>query len=280
MTINLPPIHQLLKKYDISPRKSLGQNFLTNPTYLEKIVDAAGVDESSVVLEIGPGLGNLTRFLVEKAGRVIAVELDSQLVHILQTEFVGQSNLTTIHGDILKVPLEDLQLSQGYLVVANIPYYITSAIIRRLLEASVKPDRILLTVQREIADRICAKPGEMSLLSLSVQVYGNPKRVFRIPAEAFYPVPKVDSAVLLVELYPKPVISSDLLNDFFTLIKAGFSQKRKTLRNALSGGLRLSAIQVESILNSAEVNPQRRAETLTLNEWSAITQEYRKLQIT
>ncbi len=280
MTINLPPIHQLLKKYEISPRKSLGQNFLTNPTYLEKIVDAACVDENSVVLEIGPGLGNLTRFLVEKAGKVVAVELDGQLVQILQTELAGQPNLTTIHGDILKVSLEDLQLSQGYLVVANIPYYITSAIIRRLLEASVKPDRILLTVQREIADRICAKPGEMSLLSLSVQVYGNPKRLFRIPAEAFYPAPKVDSAVLLVELYPQPVIPSNLLNDFFILIKAGFSQKRKTLRNALTAGLQLSVIQVENILNSAGVDPQRRAETLTLVEWSAITQEYRKLQIT
>lgn len=276
--MNQLSIHQLLKKYDISPRKSLGQNFLANPTYLEKIVQAAGVETNSVVLEIGPGLGNLTRFLVEKAGRVVAVELDAQLVEILKTELADQLNLVVVHGDILKVPLEDLQLSQGYLVVANIPYYITSAIIRRLLEAPVKPDRILLTVQREIADRICAQPGEMSLLSLSVQVYGNPKRVFRIPAEAFYPAPKVDSAVLLVELYPQPVIPSAMLNDFFTLIKAGFSQKRKTLRNSLSGGLRLASSQVEEILNSAGVDPQRRAETLSLDEWASVVKQYRKLQ--
>ncbi|MEN6436408.1 MAG: 16S rRNA (adenine(1518)-N(6)/adenine(1519)-N(6))-dimethyltransferase RsmA [Anaerolineaceae bacterium] len=276
--MNQLSIHQLLKKYDISPRKSLGQNFLANPTYLEKIVQAAGVETNSVVLEIGPGLGNLTRFLVEKAGRVVAVELDAQLVEILKTELADQLNLVVVHGDILKVPLEDLQLSQGYLVVANIPYYITSAIIRRLLEAPVKPDRILLTVQREIADRICALPGEMSLLSLSVQVYGNPKRVFRIPAEAFYPAPKVDSAVLLVELYPQPVIPIAMLNDFFTLIKAGFSQKRKTLRNSLSGGLRLASSQVEEILNSAGVDPQRRAETLSLDEWASVVKQYRKLQ--
>ncbi len=276
--MNQLSIHQLLKKYDISPRKSLGQNFLTNPTYLEKIVQAAGVETNSVVLEIGPGLGNLTRFLVEKAGRVVAVELDAQLVEILKTELADQLNLVVVHGDILKVPLEDLQLSQGYLVVANIPYYITSAIIRRLLEAPVKPDRILLTVQREIADRICAQPGEMSLLSLSVQVYGNPKRLFRIPAEAFYPAPKVDSAVLLVELYPQPVIPTAMLNDFFTLIKAGFSQKRKTLRNSLSGGLRLASSQVEEILNSAGVDPQRRAETLSLDEWASVVKQYRKLQ--
>jgi 16S rRNA (adenine1518-N6/adenine1519-N6)-dimethyltransferase len=276
--MNQLSIHQLLKKYDISPRKSLGQNFLANPTYLEKIVQAAGVETNSVVLEIGPGLGNLTRFLVEKAGRVVAVELDAQLVEILKTELADQLNLVVVHGDILKVPLEDLQLSQGYLVVANIPYYITSAIIRRLLEAPVKPDRILLTVQREIADRICAQPGEMSLLSLSVQVYGNPKRVFRIPAEAFYPAPKVDSAVLLVELYPQPVIPTAMLNDFFTLIKAGFSQKRKTLRNSLSGGLRLASSQVEEILNSAGVDPQRRAETLSLDEWASVVNQYRKLQ--
>lgn len=274
---NIPSVGSLLKKYGISPKKSLGQNFLSSGFYLEKIVQAAAVTEHSRVLEIGPGLGGLTRYLAASAGWVTAVELDSKLVEILQIELQDVLNVKVIHGDILAVPLDQLELADGYVVVANIPYYITSAIIRRLLEAPVKPQRILLTIQREVADRVCALPGEMSLLSLSVQVYGLPKRVLTIPAEAFYPVPGVDSAVLLIELYPQPLIPAENLDAFFTLAKAGFSQKRKTLRNSLSGGLGWKPENVETLLTAAGIDAKRRAETLTLEEWGKLTAGYKAL---
>ena len=264
-------ISSLLKKYGISPRKSLGQNFLFSEHYLDKIVQAADVSADSSVLEIGPGLGSLTHVLAAKAGRVVAVELDSKLVEILQSEFAGIGNVQIVHGDILAVPLEQLDLPDGYLVVANIPYYITSAIIRRLLEAPVKPQRILLTIQREVAERVCAQPGEMSLLSLSVQVYGSPRRILRIPAEAFYPSPNVDSSVLLIDLYPRPLIPEGSMDAFFTLAKAGFSQKRKTLRNALAGGLGWKTDRVESLLAAAGIEEKRWAETLSIEEWDRLT---------
>jgi 16S rRNA (adenine1518-N6/adenine1519-N6)-dimethyltransferase len=155
-------------------------------------------------------------------------------------------------------------------VVANIPYYITSAVIRHLLEAEHRPSRAVLTVQKEVAERICAGPGKMSLLALSVQVYGKPAIVGQIPAEAFYPSPKVDSAILRLEIYPQPRIPTPLLDKFFVLIKAGFSQKRKTLRNALSGGLRIAPVDVEQLLTMAGIDPQRRAETLSLEEWGKL----------
>lgn len=270
-------IASLLKKYRIAPKKSLGQNFLSSGFYLEKIVQAANITADSCVLEIGPGLGSLTRYLAASAGRVTAVELDPKLVDILQTELVDLPNVKVIHGDILDVPLDQLDLSDGYVVVANIPYYITSAIIRRLLEVPVKPQRILLTIQREVADRVCAVPGEMSLLSLSVQVYGSPKKVLTIPAEAFYPAPTVDSAVLLIDLYPQPLIPAENLVAFFMLAKAGFSQKRKTLRNSLSGGLGWNPMQVETMLAAAGIEAGRRAETLSLDEWGRLIAGFKTL---
>ncbi len=270
-------VHELLKKYHINPRKSLGQNFLVSQNYVEKIVQVAGVDSRSNVLEIGPGLGSLTQALAFHAGRVTAVELDQNMVNVLENEFQDVQNVNILHGDILQISLEQMDLTTGYLVVANIPYYITSAIIRRLLESPIKPGRIVLTIQREVADRICAQPNDMSLLSLSVQVYGEPRRALRIPAEAFFPKPKVDSSVLLVELYPEPLIKQEKIDIFFRLAKAGFSQKRKTLRNALSAGLSWQTAQVESLLLAAEIDPQRRAETLSINEWGLLTEHFQTI---
>jgi 16S rRNA (adenine1518-N6/adenine1519-N6)-dimethyltransferase len=159
-------------------------------------------------------------------------------------------------------------------VVANIPYYITSALIRHLLEARLKPERLVLTVQREVAERINAGPGDMSLLALSVQVYGQPRAMGRIPAGAFYPAPKVDSTVMRVDLYHTPRIALPLLNTFFRLAKAGFSQKRKTLRNALAGGLHLDPTEAADLLKSAGIDPQRRAETLFFEEWERLVEAY------
>jgi 16S rRNA (adenine1518-N6/adenine1519-N6)-dimethyltransferase len=269
---DIPPINIpfLLKKYGLRPHRGLGQNFLQDPTALEKIVAAAEIGPADTVLEIGPGLGSLTRYLAAAAKSVVAVELDQHLFPPLKSVLSPYDNVRLIHGDILELNPSDLIHEPGYVVAANVPYYITSAIIRHLLESSSKPRRIVLTVQKEVAQRICETPGDLSLLALSVQVYGKPRVVAHIPAGAFHPAPNVDSSVLSIEIYPAPLIPTDLLEAFFRLTKAGFSQKRKTLRNSLSSGLAISPIQAADLLTQAGIDPQRRAETLSIDEWSTL----------
>lgn len=271
----LPPIHipTILRKYGLRPKKSLGQNFLVDQAALRKVMGAAGQISGKVVLEVGPGLGSLTRLLAVQASQVIAVEVDQNLLPPLHEVLSPFDNVKIVIGDILGQNTKTLLAgspAQTYAVVANIPYYITSALIRHLLEAPIKPGRIVLTVQREVAQRICAKPPAMSLLALGVQVYGAPKIASKIPAGAFYPAPKVDSAVIRVDVYPNPHIPSPYTDPFFRLAKAGFSQKRKNLRNALSAGLAISKDQAVTLLESVEIDPRRRAETLSLDEWKAL----------
>jgi 16S rRNA (adenine1518-N6/adenine1519-N6)-dimethyltransferase len=270
----IPPLNaaNLLKRHGVRAHKGLGQNFLQDPLALEKIVSAAQIQPTETVLEIGPGLGSLTRYLAVSAKEVVAVELDLNLLPLLKAVLTPYPNIRLIHGDILKLSPKDLITEKDYLVVANIPYYITSAVIRHLLETEVKPRRIVLTVQKEVAERICAKPGDMSLLALSVQVYGNPRIAARIPASAFFPEPKVDSAVLCVDIYSAPLIQPELIDTFFRLIKAGFTQKRKTLRNSVSSGLHISPMAAADLLTSAGINPQRRAETLSIEEWQVLSE--------
>ncbi len=265
----IPPLNTqaLLKQYRLHAHKGLGQNFLEDPFALEEIIAAAEIQPTDTALEIGPGLGSLTRYLAASAKKVIAVELDGNLIPPLKEVLASYQNVHIIHGDILKLSPKDLINEDHYLVVANIPYYITSAVIRHLLENPSKPRRIVLTIQKEVAQRICAKPGDMSLLALSVQVYGAPRVAAHIPADAFFPAPKVDSAVLVVDIFPSPLIKEELLDSFFKLIKAGFSQKRKTLRNSLSSGLHISPVNAAELLTRAGIDPQRRAETLSIEEW-------------
>ena len=269
----IPPLNSaaLLHQYGLRPNKSLGQNFLQDPAALERIVSAAGIEPDDSVLEVGPGLGNLTRYLAVHAREVIAVELDQRLLPPLQAVLSPYSNVRLVQADILKVSPAELMSKDGYLVVANIPYYITSALLRHLLESHPRPRRMVLTVQKEVAERICAESGRMSLLSLSVQVYGRPKIVARIPAGAFYPTPKIDSSVLRIEIANEPSIPYAQLDKFFQLAKAGFSQKRKTLRNSISAGLRITPTQAQSLLEAAGIEAQRRAETLSLDEWRMLT---------
>jgi 16S rRNA (adenine1518-N6/adenine1519-N6)-dimethyltransferase len=279
--MSLPPldVSGLLKRYGLRPDKRLGQNFLVDESALQRVVQAAEVTEEDAVLEVGPGLGNLTRHLADLARLVIAVEIDARFIPALKEVLLPFKNIRIVQGDILSLNpteliMERADATSGYLVVANIPYYITSALFRHLLEANKKPDRMVLTVQREVAERICAAPGDMSLLALSVQVYGQPKVAATIPAGAFYPPPKVDSAVVRVELYPEPQIPASELPAFFRLVKAGFSQKRKTLRNALSGGMRWETSLTAQILQAASIDPMRRAETLNLDEWGNLVAVY------
>ena len=264
----------LLRQFGLQPKKSLGQNFLMDEHTLNLVVNAAQIDPQEVVLEIGPGLGSLTRYLAAHARAVVAVELDSRLIPPLVQVLDQFPNVRLVQGDILALDPVALVSSQAYLVVANIPYYITSALIRHLLEAKVTPSRLILTVQQEVARRICALPGEMSLLALSVQVYGSPRILAHISAGAFYPPPSVDSSVLRIDLYSTPLIPIPHLDAFFRLIKAGFSQKRKTLRNALSAGLRLSPSQAETLLLTSHIDPMRRAETLDIAEWRQLVEVY------
>lgn len=270
----IPPVDaaHLLKKYGLRPHKGLGQNFLQDPLALEKIVSAAEIQSTDTVLEIGPGLGSLTRYLAASARAVVAVELDRHLLPPLKSVLAPYDNVRIVQGNILELSPSDLVGEQDYLVVANIPYYITSAVIRHLLESGPRPRRIVLTIQKEVARRICEGPGDMSLMALSVQVYGKPRIAAHIPAGAFFPAPSVDSSVLVVDIYPSPQIPDPLLETFFELIKAGFGQKRKTLRNSLSAGLSISPARAEELLDRAGIDPRRRAETLSIQDWQRLAE--------
>ncbi|MCD6355692.1 MAG: ribosomal RNA small subunit methyltransferase A [Anaerolineaceae bacterium] len=267
-------VHALLSDYGVRPKKGLGQNFLIDEIYLEKIAQAAKINKKIDVLEIGAGIGNLTRHLAAGARKVTAVEIDNQLIPILKKVTRGFENVRIVRGNMLELSVEKVMNSPGYVVAANIPYYITSALIRYLLESPLKPRSVLLTIQQEVAKRVCAKAGALSLLALSVQVYGAPRIVFRIPKEAFYPAPKVDSAVLAIDLYDKPLIAPEKLNIFFRLVKAAFAQKRKMLHNTLAGALGLSKEKAEQMLSETEIDSKRRAQALTIEEWERLTDAY------
>jgi 16S rRNA (adenine1518-N6/adenine1519-N6)-dimethyltransferase len=270
--------HALIRKYAIRPKKSLGQNFLIEPSGLRKVLSAAELQGDEQVLEIGAGLGSLTVLLAQNAREVIAIEIDQTLFPALQEAISQYKNVKTIHGDILDLDLTNLLNDEPFVVVANIPYYITSAIIRKLLEAQKRPTHMVLTIQKEVAERIIARDGKMSLLALSVQIYGKPELVATIPAGAFYPAPDVDSAVLKLSLYERALIEDANSDIFFKLATAGFSQKRKTLRNSLAAGLGISTQKSEALLAKAQIQPTRRAETLNLQEWQQLLAAYLTLQ--
>ena len=262
---------QLLRDFGLYANKSLGQNWLVDESALARIAAVAQLVPQDTVLEIGPGLGSLTRHLAQAAGRVIAVELDAALIPALHHSLADYANVTLVQGDILHTDLSELiGHDTSYKVVANLPYYITSAVIRHLLEAQARPSLIVLTVQLEVAQRITAAPGKLSLLAVSVQFYGRPTLVTHIKAGSFYPVPKVDSAVVRIEPYRHPAVDVTDRDEFFAVVKAGFSQKRKQLHNALAAGLARPQADIAAALERAGVDGRRRAETLALDEWASL----------
>lgn len=267
--MNLEPLHvpELLQRYSIRPRKSLGQNFLADHNALLKIVRDAGISSDDRVLEIGAGLGSLTRLLAVSAQSVTAIEIDRDLFPVLEAITAPFENVRLVEGDVLKIPVETLFESDGYQVVANIPYYITSAVIRHLLEARVRPAKLVLTMQQEVAERILSRDEKMSLLSLSVQIYGRPRIASQIPKACFYPEPKVDSSVLIVDVYPEPKLSGKGLEWLFKLAHAAFNQKRKMLRNSLQSVLGGDSQVVSDQLVQAEIDPMARPEHLVLDDW-------------
>jgi 16S rRNA (adenine1518-N6/adenine1519-N6)-dimethyltransferase len=270
----LTQTRRLLRQFDLRARKGLGQHFLIDGEALQRITAAAELAPTDVIVEVGPGLGVLTRELAQKAGRVIAIELDNKLAALLKQTLASFNNVTIINDDVLKIEPAALltEHQMGYKVVANLPYYITSPVLRHFLEASAKPRVMILMVQKEVAEAIVAKPGEMSLLSVSVQFYGEPKIISYVPAECFYPAPKVDSAIVRIDLYPQPRVAVDE-GGFFALVRAGFTTPRKQLANSLAQGLGISKAEALSLLGAAGIVSQRRAETLTLEEWARLFKE-------
>ncbi len=260
----------LINQYGIHPDHRLGQNFLVNQQSLKKITDAAELSEDLTVLEIGAGLGALTILLAQKCRRVVAVEVDQRIIPVLKDQLVPYSNVDLVQADALEIDLAELMGGDSYRVVANIPYYITSALIRKLLETPHPADRLILTIQREVAERIIAREGKMSLLSLSVMLYGIPDVVGRIPGSHFYPAPKVESAVLRVDVHEGIEVLRNEALAVFQLARAGFGQKRKKLRNSIASGLPISPDQCADMLASAGIDPDRRAETLSVEEWKQL----------
>ncbi len=273
----------------IRPRKRLGQHFLTDPRILESIAASAEISAADFVLEIGPGLGHLTRVLAARARNVVAVELDAALAERLAGELADTPNVTILRGDFLaREPLEWLKAGRApagraelshFKVVANLPYYITSAILRHLLQASFKPSTIVVMVQREVAQRMQAQPPAMNLLAVSVQFFAKVHLVRTIAPGAFYPRPRVESAVVRLDVRDKPLLDVQDTEQFFRLVHAGFGERRKQLRNSMAHGLGLRPQAAEHVLARAQIDPVRRAETLSLDEWGRLYREWLRFPI-
>ncbi|MBM3148889.1 MAG: ribosomal RNA small subunit methyltransferase A, partial [Chloroflexi bacterium] len=259
-------VRRLLRETGLRAKKRLGQHFLVDKSVLGKIINAAELSLQDVVVEVGPGLGVLTSALAQKAGKVIAVELDAELAERLRDRMLSQPNVEVVNADILKVDLVQLiGLGTVYKVVANLPYYITSPILRYFMENRLKPSLMVVMVQKEVAESIVARSGKMSLLAVSLHVYSSPKVVTRVPARSFYPQPKVDSAVVRFDILPEPAIKVADMDGFFDVVRRGFSAPRKQLRNSLANGYGVKPAEIEPLLGRAEIEPQRRAETLSLD---------------
>lgn len=265
----------LLKKYGARPLKRLGQNFLIDKIVLKKIIQAADLKKSDIVLETGPGIGTLTQELAKKAKKVVAIEKDKKMVQILKETLRGIKNARVIEGDVLKMKFPNYQLpTTNYKLIANLPYYIVSPVIRKFLESlGTRPSKMVLMVQKEVAQRICAKPPDMNLSAASVQFYAKPKILFYVSKNSFWPKPKVDSA--LIKIIPRKLSTRPgLVVLFFKIVKAGFSQPRKQLVNNLSKMLKLDKEKVKKWLLENGIKPSQRAETLTVKDWIRLTKNY------
>jgi 16S rRNA (adenine1518-N6/adenine1519-N6)-dimethyltransferase len=261
----------LLRQSGLRARKSLGQHFLIDEAVLKTIIEAAELSSKDTVIEVGPGLGILTVELARHAGNVIAVELDTELASLLQRRLALLSNLQIVNADILKLkPMQLLDGKNVYKVVANLPYYITSPVLRYFVEASPKPSLMVMMVQKEVGEAIVAGPGSMSILAVSLQLYSRVRIIAPVPAQSFYPQPKVDSVVLRFDMLPEPAVKVGDVKGFFEVVKSGFSSPRKQLHNSLAHGLGMKPAEITPLLKQVGIDPERRAETLSLKEWSKL----------
>jgi len=268
----------------VEAKKSLGQHWLTDEVTLQTIVDSSGVTKNDTVLEIGPGQGTLTAKLLETGANLIAIELDSKLAANLEKNILHHNpqiartvlakRLMIVEEDILEFDLA--RIVPGYKVVANIPYYLTSKLLRKLSESTNPPETITLLVQKEVAERICAGPGQMSLLAVSVQLYYESKLGQKVAASLFTPPPKVDSQLVMLERRQTPLFENLDSPKFFRIVRAGFSERRKKLRSSLSGGLQIPKEQADELLRRSGINPGARAQELSLEQWHNLYSAFEK----
>lgn len=270
---NILELKKLLRTYGAWPNKDLGQHFLTDTNVLDKMMESADLTASDVVVEVGPGIGIMTKELTKKAKKVYAVEIDPKIAEILSTICIQYPNLKIVRGDIRDFSPKGIG---RYKVVANLPYYITSHVIKKFLEEKNKPQTITVLIQREVAERICSKPGRMSVLAVAVQFYGQPEIKGLVSPLAFFPPPKVYSAILKIKVFKEPLFEGVDPKVFFRLVKAGFGEKRKMLANSMSGGLGLEKATAEKLLKGAGVEPMLRAERLSLDDWRRIYMVFTK----
>ena len=260
----------ILTKYKLSASKKLGQNFLIDPSVVQRIAQAAELTKDDLVLEIGPGIGTLTQSLAETKAQVVAVELDQRLLPILHTTLADYNNIQIIHGDILETDIPELTGHRTFKCCANLPYYITTPIIFSILEKQLNWERLVFMVQKEVAERVVANPGgkDYGALSVTMQYYTEPTIAFTVPPSSFIPAPQVESAVLVCKHRSQPPVQLNSETTFFKVVKAAFSLRRKMLRNSLKNYEGLTAEQVEFWLAKANIDGTRRAETLTLQEFA------------
>ena len=261
----------------MSPQR-LGQNFLTDRSVAGRIIHAAHVTHESVIVEVGPGRGALTNQLAASAGRLIVIEFDSELAADLRAKFTGKDNVTVLEADARTFSPTDLPIAQGepYSFVANLPYYAATPIIRNFLESEAPPAEMIVMVQKEVADEMRAKPGDMSMLSVAIQVFADVTRLFEVPPSAFTPAPKVHSSVLRITPHPKPLVAIEESDSFFSLVKAGFKAPRKQLHNSLAKGLNIDGPMARELLGAAEIDSERRPATLSIPEWQTLYEAWSK----
>jgi 16S rRNA (adenine1518-N6/adenine1519-N6)-dimethyltransferase len=274
---NIHELRNLLHAHHIRPNKAFGQNFLVDRAVLLGIVEAAEIHPNDQVLELGAGTGVLTRELAKRARRVAAVELERDMLSILAETTCKFSNVELIERNLLYVDPAEIFGSERYKLVANLPYYITAPTFRHFLESTNPPRLLVVMVQYEVAQRIVAVPGDLSLLGVSIQFYGKPKIIAHVPARAFYPAPKVDSAILRIDLKDEVPLRRAQRDSFFRLVQAGFSERRKQLHNSLAHGLHRKNVEVQALLMGANIEPSRRAETLSIEEWLRLWHEMEKM---
>lgn len=260
-------LRNLLYAHHMRPNKAFGQNFLVDRSILLHIVEAAEIHPGDQVLELGAGTGVLTRELAKRARRVAAVELERNMLSLLAGTTRDYTNVELIERNLLYVDPAEIFGSEPYKLVANLPYYITAPTFRHFLESANPPRLIVVMVQYEVAQRIVAEPGDLSLLGVSIQFYGKPKIIAHVPARAFYPAPKVDSAILRVDMKDEVPLTRKQRDSFFHLVQAGFSERRKQLHNSLTHGLHRKDMEVRATLQAANIDPSRRAETLSIEDW-------------
>ncbi len=273
---NVRELRNVLYAHAMRPNKSFGQNFLIDRQVLAKIIAAAEIEAADQVLELGAGTGVLTRELARQARRVVAVELERDMLALLAKTTGAYANVERVARNLLYLDPAEVFGEGAYKLVANLPYYITAATFRHFLESANPPRLLVVMVQQEVAQRISAAPRDLSLLAVSVQFYGRPSIVARVPANAFYPAPKVDSAILRIDVNAQAPLTPSQRDSFFRLVQAGFSEKRKQLHNALTSGLHRKNEEVRAWLAAASIDSSRRAETLSIEEWLRLWQAWQQ----